>query len=49
MSPFSYNRYDDGTLLRFLRARKFDLVKSQEMWKANEECRKSFGTDHLYK
>jgi hypothetical protein len=45
----SYNRYDDATLLRFLRARKFDLVKAQEMWKANEEWRKSYGTDQLWK
>ncbi|CDZ98706.1 Phosphatidylinositol transfer protein SEC14 and related proteins [Phaffia rhodozyma] len=44
-----YNRYDDATLLRFLRARKFDLVKAQEMWKANEEWRKSYGTDQLWK
>ena len=25
-------RFDDAYLLRFLRARKFDLVKTKEMW-----------------
>lgn len=43
----SYNRYDDATLLRFLRARKFDLTAAQAMWKTNEEWRKSYGTDQI--
>jgi hypothetical protein len=42
-----YNRYDDATLLRFLRARKFDLVAAQEMWRANEQWRKNYGTDQI--
>ena len=42
-----YDRYDDQTLLRFLRARKFDLPKAKIMWEANEKWRKEFGTDNI--
>ncbi|KAG8712313.1 cytosolic factor, phosphatidylinositol/phosphatidylcholine transfer protein [Ceratobasidium sp. 423] len=40
-------RHDDPTLLRFLRARKFDLIKSKEMIIACEEWRKTFGVDDI--
>jgi len=40
-------RFDDATLLRFLRARKFDLARAREMWQANEEWRVKFGTDEI--
>ncbi|CUA70373.1 Sec14 cytosolic factor [Rhizoctonia solani] len=40
---FVPERHDDPTLLRFLRARKFDLVKSKEMFVACEKWRKDFG------
>ncbi|CAE6532270.1 unnamed protein product [Rhizoctonia solani] len=40
-------RHDDPTLLRFLRARKFDLVKSKEMIIACENWRKKFGVDDI--
>jgi hypothetical protein len=46
-SEIGYDRYDDQTLLRFLRARKFDLPKAQIMWEANEKWRKDFGTDEI--
>ncbi|KAF7316999.1 CRAL-TRIO domain-containing protein [Mycena chlorophos] len=42
-------RHDDATLLRFLRARKFDLVKSKEMFIAAEQWRKKFGVDDIVK
>ncbi|KAL7421514.1 cytosolic factor, phosphatidylinositol/phosphatidylcholine transfer protein [Cryptotrichosporon argae] len=42
-----YDRYDDQTLLRFLRARKFDLPKAKIMWEANEKWRKEFGADEI--
>lgn len=44
-----YDRYDDQTLLRFLRARKFDLNRSKIMWEDNEKWRKEFGTDEISK
>lgn len=44
-----YDRFDDTTLLRFLRARKFDLPKATLMWEANEKWRKEFGTDEIAK
>jgi hypothetical protein len=40
-------RLDDATLLRFLRARKFDVKKSKDMFVACEEWRKSYGTDTI--
>ena len=42
-----YDRYDDQTLLRFLRARKFDLPKAKIMWEANEQWRREFGADEI--
>jgi len=42
-----YDRFDDATLLRFLRARKFDLPKAKQMWAANEKWRKEFGADDI--
>jgi hypothetical protein len=42
-------RHDDSTLLRFLRARKFDLVKSKEMIIICEKWRKEFGVDDIVK
>lgn len=44
---FAPERHDDPTLLRFLRARKFDLVKSKEMIIAAEEWRKTFKVDDI--
>jgi len=40
-------RHDDATLLRFLRARKFDVPKAKEMFLACEKWRKDFGVDEL--
>ena len=47
--PWTPARHDDATLLRFLRARKFDLVKSKEMIHATEKWRKDFGVDDIVK
>ncbi|KAI0084214.1 CRAL-TRIO domain-containing protein [Irpex rosettiformis] len=44
---FVEERMDDATLLRFLRARKFDFEKAKIMLKSAEEWRKSFGVDQL--
>ncbi|KAJ7122339.1 CRAL-TRIO domain-containing protein [Mycena epipterygia] len=40
-------RMSDVTLLRFLRARKFDVAKAKEMFIANENWRKEFGVDDI--
>ncbi|KAL4991265.1 CRAL-TRIO domain-containing protein [Aspergillus falconensis] len=40
-------RLDTLTLLRFLRARKFDVAASKAMFIASEKWRKEFGTDEL--
>lgn len=44
---FVPERHDDATLLRFLRARKFDLVKAKQMIISAEQWRKSFGVDDI--
>lgn len=46
-AELGYDRFDDQTLLRFLRARKFDLPKAQLMWEGNEKWRKEFGADDI--
>ncbi|GJJ12307.1 hypothetical protein Clacol_006548 [Clathrus columnatus] len=40
-------RHNDATLLRFLRARRFDLAKAKEMLIAAEKWRKAFGVDDI--
>lgn len=42
-------RHDEATLLRFLRARKFDVPKAKEMFIASEKWRKEFEVDNLVK
>ncbi|CAG8789657.1 6386_t:CDS:1, partial [Cetraspora pellucida] len=42
-------RHDDACLLRFLRARKFDLTKTKKMFLDCEKWRKDFGVDELVK
>ncbi|CAK7898366.1 Sec14p cytosolic factor [[Candida] anglica] len=39
------DRLDDASLLRFLRARKFDVAKAKEMFEDCEKWRKDFGTN----
>ncbi|KZT33274.1 hypothetical protein SISSUDRAFT_1011154 [Sistotremastrum suecicum HHB10207 ss-3] len=46
---YDAERHDDATLLRFLRARKFDLEKALAMFIANEKWRKEFGVDEIVK
>ncbi|KAF8336457.1 CRAL-TRIO domain-containing protein [Cantharellus anzutake] len=42
-------RHDDACLLRFLRARKFDIPKAKAMITSQERWRKDFGVDELHK
>ncbi|KIY52580.1 hypothetical protein FISHEDRAFT_35007 [Fistulina hepatica ATCC 64428] len=44
---FVPERMSDSLLLRFLRARKFDYVKSKEMLLNAEQWRKDFGVDEI--
>ncbi|THG94765.1 hypothetical protein EW026_g6765 [Hermanssonia centrifuga] len=46
---FVPERMNDGMLLRFLRARKFDVPKAKEMLKSAEQWRKDFGVDEIVK
>ncbi|KAM0792775.1 hypothetical protein ACM66B_002546 [Microbotryomycetes sp. NB124-2] len=41
-------KHDDPMLLRFLRARKFDLHKAKIMWIDTQKWRKEFKVDELY-
>ena len=43
------SRHDDPMLLRFLRARKFDLAAAKAMIIAQEKWRKDFGVDDIVK
>ncbi|KIM24222.1 hypothetical protein M408DRAFT_331869 [Serendipita vermifera MAFF 305830] len=47
--PWTPARHGDATLLRFLRARKFDLALSKKMIYDAEQWRKDFGVDELVK
>ncbi|KAF9000746.1 CRAL-TRIO domain-containing protein [Cyathus striatus] len=46
---FVPERMDDATLLRFLRARKFDVPLAKEMIVGAEKWRKEFGVDDIVK
>lgn len=46
-SSFDFNIYDDSYLLRFLRARKFDIEKTLEMFSKFLKWRIEFGTDEI--
>jgi hypothetical protein len=42
---YNSDKHDDHLLLRFLRARKFDLAATKEMWINCQNWRVSYGTD----
>ena len=44
---YGYSWFDDAFLLRFCRARKFDLEKIQEMWANYMNYRKENDLDNL--
>jgi len=46
---FVEERMDDASLLRFLRARKFDVPKAKAMLLAAEQWRKDFGVEEIVK
>ncbi|KIY67983.1 hypothetical protein CYLTODRAFT_352156 [Cylindrobasidium torrendii FP15055 ss-10] len=46
---FVEDRMNDAMLLRFLRARKFNVANTKKMLKEAEEWRKEFGVDELMK
>ncbi|KZT63982.1 hypothetical protein DAEQUDRAFT_718733 [Daedalea quercina L-15889] len=46
---FVPERHDDALLLRFLRARRFDVEKAKAMLLACEQWRKDFGVDDILK
>ncbi|GAA5925011.1 phosphatidylinositol/phosphatidylcholine transfer protein SEC14 [Sporobolomyces koalae] len=41
-------KHDDAMLLRFLRARKFDLAAAKKMWIDTQKWKQSFHVDELY-
>jgi hypothetical protein len=45
---FNAQRHDDHLLLRFLRARKFDLTRTMEMFTNCENWRRSKNVDEIY-
>jgi hypothetical protein len=42
-----YDRFTDQHLLRFLRARKFDVERARVMWEGCEKWRREFGADDV--